>query len=160
VSAPFCQVLTLWKKYVPKRLAAKNYFATLDKLLGQWQGPLQSECAIEEVDLSEEDEGDLFGNEWTSVEVLVLAPRQWSRESHKTFSANTRAEIRLFLLVNLRMGKFTLGRDLLQHLFQFVVCDEPWAPVFRLHQYVAPQTHPVWALDKQETPPPVRTLSF
>jgi hypothetical protein len=146
------------KKYVPKRLAAKNYFATLGKILGQWQGPLQSECAIEEMDLSEDDVDDddddddnRFGSEWTSIEVLVLAPREWSRESHKTFSANTRAEIRVFLLVNLRMGKFKLGRDLLPHLFQFVVCDEPWAPVFRLHQYVAPKTHPVgrWTTRKR-----------
>jgi hypothetical protein len=150
----FLQHLFLFaQKYVPKRLAAKNYFGTLEKLLSQWKGPLRSECVVQGTQDSDE-----YDSEWTSVEVLVLAPPVWSRESHKTFSANTRAEIRLFLLVNLRMGKFKLGRDLLQHLFQFFLCGEPWAPVFNLHRYAITATPPVWALNKNEAPQPVRFL--
>jgi hypothetical protein len=119
--------------------------------LAEWQGPLHSECAVEDV-----IDNLVIDREWTSIEMLLFAPRVWSRESHFTFSKKVRSEIRLFLLVNVRMGQFKLGRDLLQYLFQFLVCAEPWAPVFRLHRYVRPKTHPRWALAKDETPEAVR----
>jgi hypothetical protein len=133
-------------------VAAKDYRGTMERLLAHWEGPLESECAVEE------GWGD--ATQWTSIEVLVLAPRVWSRESHLTFSQKVRDNIRLFLLVNARMMECKLGRDVLQHLFQFFVCDESWAPVFRLHQcvvrgWVRPRKHPMWALNKDETPKPV-----
>ena len=105
-----------------------------------------------------DDDPDEYDSEWTSTEILVYAPRVWTRETHKHFSDRVRAEIRLFLLVNVRQGKRTLGRDLLQHLFQFVIADEPWAPVFRLHRYCFGSNfvHPAWALAKAKTPKAVR----
>lgn len=142
----------LWQKYIPKRVAAKNFWAEMERLLAQWQGPLHSECAVEESDDAEIDSG------WNSIEVLVFAPRRWTRESHKTFSEKARGEIRLFLLVNQRMGRCKLGRDVLQHLFQFFVWDEPWAPVFRFHRYLVTATHPGWALNEKRTPELVRVV--
>lgn len=101
------------------------------------QSGVNSECTIKDMIAMDSDEYD---TEWTSVEIAVMVPLLWSPETHSRYSVNDRTAIRIFLLVNARLGH-PFSRDVLHSIFRALVSGskvELWHPLFRLHQYSVP----------------------
>lgn len=96
---------------------------------------VDSDCTLLDMKTMDNEEYD---TEWTSFEVLLMVPLEWSPRTHCLFPVEDRVSIGAFLLVNSRLH--ALPRDVLHKIFQALTLLHPqrWLPVFRLHQLAIP----------------------